>query len=113
MTVAPPTAAALLAAARELAPQIAGQAAEIERERRLPTDLVETLTGAGFFKMLLPGTAGGSELPLPAYAPIIEEIAKADASTAWCLSQANGCATTAAYLDPATARDVFGSDSRA
>ncbi|MGH7099734.1 MAG: acyl-CoA dehydrogenase family protein, partial [Stellaceae bacterium] len=46
---------------------------------------------------------------LPAlYVPIIEEIAKTDASTAWCLNQNNGCAMTAAFLDPATAREIFG-----
>ena len=28
-----------------------------------------------------------------------EEIAKADASTAWCLGQCSVCAMTAAYLD--------------
>jgi alkylation response protein AidB-like acyl-CoA dehydrogenase len=113
MTAAPPTATALLAAARELAPEIAERAAAIERERRLPADLVETLTTGGFFKMLLPHAVGGSELALHSYVPIIEEIAKADASTAWCLSQANGCATTAAYLDLTVARDVFGADPRA
>jgi alkylation response protein AidB-like acyl-CoA dehydrogenase len=113
MTVAPPTAAALLTAARALSPRIADRAGEIERERRLPADVVEMLTAAGFFKMLLPRAVGGSELALHAYVPIIEEIAKADASTAWCLSQANGCATTAAYLDPAVAWDIFGSDPRA
>src|SRR5262249_25169227 len=33
-------------------------------------------------------------------------------SVAWCLGQAGGCATAAAYLDPAVAREVFG-DARA
>src|SRR5439155_14682432 len=52
---------------------------------------------------------GGAEL-LPAdFVPVIEEIAKADASTAWCLNQASGCAMTAAYLEPAAAGEIFGS----
>ena len=38
----------------------------------------------------------------------IETIAKADASTAWCLSQAGGCAMSAAYLDLPVARAIFG-----
>ena len=110
MAATPPTAAALLDAATALAPRIAARAAEIERERRIPADLIAALTAAGLFKMLLPRTVGGGELPPHEYAPIIEAVARADASAAWCLAQANGCATTAAYLDPAVARDIFGAD---
>ena len=44
---------------------------------------------------------------------VIETIARADASTAWCLSQAGGCAMSAAYLDLPVARAIFGSDPRA
>jgi alkylation response protein AidB-like acyl-CoA dehydrogenase len=36
-----------------------------------------------------------------------EEIAKADASTAWCLGQCSVCAMTAAYLDPDAASEIF------
>jgi len=58
--------------------------------------------------MLLPRSLGGAEL-LPAdFVPVIEEIAKADASTAWSLNQASGCSMTAAYLDPAAACEIFG-----
>jgi alkylation response protein AidB-like acyl-CoA dehydrogenase len=36
-----------------------------------------------------------------------EEIAKADASTAWCLGQCAVCAMTAAYLQPDAANEIF------
>jgi alkylation response protein AidB-like acyl-CoA dehydrogenase len=36
-----------------------------------------------------------------------EEIAKADASTAWCLGQCAVCAMTAAYLEPDAANEIF------
>ena len=39
---------------------------------------------------------------------VIEAIAKGEASTAWCLCQAGGCAMIAAYLSPEVAREVFG-----
>jgi alkylation response protein AidB-like acyl-CoA dehydrogenase len=42
------------------------------------------------------------------YVEVIEEVAKHDASTAWCLGQACGCTMTAAYLDPEVAREIFG-----
>src|SRR6202165_4657791 len=38
---------------------------------------------------------------------MLEEVAKADASTAWCLGQCAVCAITAAYLDPDAAREIF------
>ena len=44
---------------------------------------------------------------------MIETIARADASTAWCLSQAGGCAMSAAYLDLPVAHAIFGNDPRA
>jgi alkylation response protein AidB-like acyl-CoA dehydrogenase len=38
---------------------------------------------------------------------VVEEIAKADASTAWCLGQCGVCAMVAAYLDRDCAREIF------
>ena len=101
-----------LAAARRLAPQVAACAEEIERERRLPPALVEALCAAGLFRLLLPASVEGGEVAPRRFAEVVETLAGADASTAWCISQANGCATTAAYLAPATALEVFG-DGRA
>jgi alkylation response protein AidB-like acyl-CoA dehydrogenase len=93
--------------ARELAPDLAAAADEIERRRELPELLVAALVERGFFRLLLPRSLGGAEL-LPAdFVPVIEEIAKADASTAWCLNQASGCSMTAAYLDPEAACEIF------
>lgn len=97
-----------LARARALAPAIAAAADRIERGREVPKEIAEALIEAGFYRLLLPRSLGGAELLPAAYVPVIEEIAKADASTAWCLNQANGCAMTAAYLDPAAARTIFG-----
>jgi indole-3-acetate monooxygenase len=97
-----------LSRARELAPKLAAAADEIERRRELPEPVVNALVERGLFRMLLPRSLGGAEL-LPAdFVPVIEEIAKADASTAWCLNQASGCSMTAAYLEPAAAREIFG-----
>jgi len=66
------------------------------------------LIDRGLFRLLLPRTLGGAELPPSAYVQVIEEIAQHDASAAWCLGQANGCAMTAALLDPEVAREIFG-----
>jgi alkylation response protein AidB-like acyl-CoA dehydrogenase len=100
-----------LARARALVPEIAAAAGMIERGREVPKEIESALIKAGFYRLLLPRSLGGAELLPPAYVPIIEEIAKADASTAWCLNQANGCSMTAAYLDPAAAREIFGPET--
>ncbi|HEV2099011.1 MAG TPA: acyl-CoA dehydrogenase family protein, partial [Stellaceae bacterium] len=57
---------------------------------------------------LLPRSLGGAELLPAAFVRVIEEIAKADASVAWCLNQTAGCSMTAAYLEPEAAREIFG-----
>jgi alkylation response protein AidB-like acyl-CoA dehydrogenase len=94
--------------ARDLAPELAAAADEIERRRELPEPVVAALAEHGFFRLLLPRSLGGAELSPADFVPVIEEIAKADASTAWCLNQACGCSMTAAYLDPETACEIFG-----
>ena len=97
-----------LARARALAPQIESAADETERSRRLAPALVAALIEGGFYRMLQPRHLGGSELSLSGFAAVIEEVAKSDASTAWCLGQCCACAMAAAYLDRETAREVFG-----
>lgn len=98
----------ILDRARALVPQIASLAAEIERERRLPARVLDALHEARLFRLILPRSLDGLETDPVTFFHVIEAIATADASTAWCLSQAGGCATAAAYLDPAVARRVFG-----
>jgi alkylation response protein AidB-like acyl-CoA dehydrogenase len=95
-------------AARRLKPAILAAGDEIERARRLPTELVGRLVEAGLFHLLVPKTVGGSALPLSDFVQVVEEIASADGSVAWCLVQASGCSLTAAYLASDVAREMFG-----
>jgi alkylation response protein AidB-like acyl-CoA dehydrogenase len=62
---------------------------------------------------LLPRSANGIETDPVTFFHVMETIAAADASTAWCLSQAGGCAMSAAYLDLPVAQAIFGNDPRA
>jgi len=93
--------------AKALAPLIAGEADEIERTRRLTPAVTSALIDNGLYRALLPQSVGGSEVPLETFMQMQEEIAKADASTAWCLGQCSVCAMTAAYLDPDAANEIF------
>src|SRR3990172_6261114 len=99
--------------ARRLAPQIEACADQIEQERRLAEPVLEALFAAGMFRLLLPPSLDGGEIDPATFAAVIEEIAKADASTAWCMCQASGCSMSAAYLRPDVAAEVFGRDPRA
>src|ERR1041385_9259626 len=97
----------LVERARALKPLIASEADEIERTRRLTPPVVSALIENGLYRALLPKRFGGSEAPPEIFMQMQEEIAKADASTAWCLGQCGVCAMTAAYLDPDAASEIF------
>jgi len=73
----------VLDAVRSLAPKITARAAEIETARRLPRDLIRDLTAAGCFRMLVPRSHRGEGFDLPSAMHVIEELSRADASTAW------------------------------
>src|SRR5712671_8008377 len=94
--------------ARELGPELDAAAEEIELRRELPESIVEALVERGLFRLLLPRSLGGAELPPAVYVQVIEEVAKHDASTAWCLGQATGCTMTSALLEPEVACEIFG-----
>src|SRR6266852_7609803 len=97
----------LIERARALAPLITREADEIERTRRLTEPVVSALIENGLYRVLLPQSLGGHEVPLEVFMLMQEEIAKADASTAWCLGQCSVCAMTAAYLEPDAANEIF------
>src|SRR4051812_43700481 len=97
----------LIERARTLAPLIAGEADEIERTRSLTEPVVSALIDNGLYRVLLPQSVGGAEAPPEIFMQMLEEVAKADASTAWCLGQCSVCAMTAAYIDPDAAREIF------
>src|ERR1700754_861360 len=97
----------LVERARALQPLIAGETDEIERSRRLTPTVTAALIDNELYRSLLPRSLGGHEVPLEVFMQMQEEIAKADASTAWCLGQCSVCAMTAAYLAPDAANEIF------
>jgi indole-3-acetate monooxygenase len=97
-----------IARARALAPMIEAAADRTEKERRIPPDVLAAMHDARLFHMLLPVSLGGGAADLATFNQVIETIAAADASPAWCLAQAAGSTQAAGYLDPAIAMEVFG-----
>jgi len=103
-----PAAVDYLERVRALSPILAAAAHQIDERRELPKAIVDRMIADGFFRLLLPRSLGGAELLPAQYVPIIEAIARTDASTAWCLNQNSGCSMTAAYLSAEAAQEIFG-----
>ena len=104
---------AVISRAEALRPAVEAASNQIEETRRLPPPLLDKLHEARLFRLLLPRSSDGIETDPVTFFHVIETIARGDASTAWCLSQAGGCAMSAAYLDLPVARAIFGDDPRA
>src|SRR5580704_398766 len=92
---------------------IAAAGDRIEAERRIVPDVVAALHGAGLFRMLLPVSLGGYGADVVAFNQVIETIAAADASTAWCLAQQVASTQAANFIDAKIAREIFASPSGA
>ena len=103
----------VISRAEALRPAVEAASNQIEETRRLPPALLDKLHEARLFRLLMPRSSDGIETDPVTFFHVIETIARGDASTAWCLSQAGGCAMSAAYLDLPVARTIFGDDPRA
>ncbi len=97
-----------VARARRLAPLLTAAAPRIDAACELPGDVLDAMHADGMFRLLVPRSLGGAELDPATYIQCVEAIAGGDASVAWCMNQGSGCSLSAAYLEPAAAREVFG-----
>jgi alkylation response protein AidB-like acyl-CoA dehydrogenase len=104
---ADPRVAGLLAEADAIAGLVAGRADEIEQARRLPADLSRRFADAGLYRLLVPAAFGGLEVHPQLFVDIVERIARADGSSAWCVFVGATAATMSAYLPEREARAVF------
>jgi alkylation response protein AidB-like acyl-CoA dehydrogenase len=102
-----------VARARALVPMIEAAGDRIEAERRIVPEVVVALHEARLFRMLLPVSLGGAAADIIAFNQVIETIAAADASTAWCLAQQVASTQAASFLDPKIAREIFAAPSDA
>jgi alkylation response protein AidB-like acyl-CoA dehydrogenase len=97
----------ILHAAIALSPQIRASAEEIEQARRLPASIVVALKEAGIFGMPMPRTWGGPELDPFTQFRVLETLAMADGSVAWCaMINCDGGYITA-FLDQDVARAMY------
>ena len=73
-------------AAAALQPVIRAHREEIEREQRLPKDLVEEFHRAGFYSLVMPRTMGGLQADPLTYLRVVEFLAEASGSVGWNLA---------------------------
>lgn len=102
------TGADLLAAAEGFAPEIAARAAEIEANRFLPQDIATRFAEAGLYRLCIPAEYGGLESHPGELVKVVERIAQADGSAAWCVFIGATSGLVAAFLDPSEAKRIFG-----
>ncbi|MDT5218920.1 MAG: indole-3-acetate monooxygenase [Mycobacterium sp.] len=81
---------------------------EIDRERRLPDELVARLNEAGLLRATMPREVDALELAPPTALRCAEAIARGDAAAGWCVSIAITSALLVAYLPAATRDEMFG-----
>jgi len=96
--------------ARGLAPSIRKRAAEIEAARKLPADLVMDIANARLFRVALPEAEGGLGADIVTTLQVIEEVARADGSTGWCLAMGINTLRQSAQFAPDVRRQIFFSD---
>lgn len=91
----------------ELLPTVRERAAEVEEARRLPADLVVALRATGVFGMPMPRSRGGPELTPREQVEIIERIAAAVPSVAWCAMIGSDGGYYSAFLDDDLGRHLW------
>src|SRR5215813_15314650 len=106
-----PAATTPLAIARALAPRIRERATEIEAARQLPAELVREIASARLFRVALPEAEGGLGADILATLQVIEEVARADGSTGWCVAMGINTFRQSAQFAPEIRRKLFHSDS--
>ena len=97
-----------VARARGLQDLIIGSANETEEQGKVTPAVMEALHDAELFRMALPRSIGGGEAEPLTLMKTIEAIAKADASTAWCVGQGTGCTWGSGYISHEVCNDIFG-----
>ena len=80
------------------------------RARRLAPEVHAALQRAGVYRMLVPGEAGGDDLPYPLALRVVERLARVDGSVAWCAVIGAATASLAAALPPGIAEETLWRD---
>lgn len=103
----PNDAESILGAAVALQSRIRDYREQIDKDRRLPSPLVEALKEAGVFRMTMPRDWGGAELDPLSQLRIIEALSVADASVGWCVMIGSDSGYFSGFIDQQVARRMY------
>jgi alkylation response protein AidB-like acyl-CoA dehydrogenase len=101
-----------VAQAHAIVPTLQAEGAGIDALGQLTPAAVDALHAHGLYRTLLPRQLNGYSVGLDTFVKVMEILAAADASTAWCVGQATGCSMAAAYVEAPVAREIWGNDPR-
>ena len=98
----------LIAAAKNIAPEIVANRDRIDTERQLPEELAAKMAEKGLFGLYVPRELGGPETdPVTAFR-VVEEIAQADGSAGWCVFNGTAVSSAIVRISPKAAKEIFG-----
>ena len=99
----------ILRNAKQLAASISEKdlAPQYDELRMLPTDIVEEIREAGIMRMNMPKIWGGPEMTSIEQVEVIEALARADASVAWCSFIWCDSGIYSGYLEDSVAREMY------
>ena len=95
-------AAAVIAAAEALVPELAERSGEFDELRHLPQDIAEKMAAQGLYRLCAPIGASGLDVGVRALCEAVETLAKGNGSAAWCAFIAS-----TSHLNMAGASDAF------
>jgi len=105
----PLSASDILDNARALASRVREKdlAAEYDRIRQLPADIVEEIREAGIMRMNMPEIWGGPEMNPMEQVEVISALSQADASIGWCSFIWTDSGIYSGYLEDPVAREMY------
>lgn len=102
-----PTRAELVARARALQPLLREHAAKADAERRASDAVIDAVTAAGFYRLLVPRRFGGYEAGVRTLLEISGVLGEADGSVAWLVSLGSNAGWLAAHFSEQAQSEVY------
>jgi 3-hydroxy-9,10-secoandrosta-1,3,5(10)-triene-9,17-dione monooxygenase len=101
----------LVARANAMIPMLRARAAEVEKARAVPADIIEKFKEAGFFKILQPRRWGGYEMNPAVFFKVLMELGRGCCSSAWNMMILGIHTWEFGMLDPRAGDDVWSTDN--
>jgi alkylation response protein AidB-like acyl-CoA dehydrogenase len=105
------TATAMIERFELIRPLLEEESRRSDVDRRLSDKAFAALSGAGFFRLLLPESVGGCGLSPLDFMSVVEHAAAADGTVGWLVGNGGGMSRAGGYLSVGAAQKVFGQPS--